>query len=87
MHLDDYRRYDLTDLAGLLKSGEVAADEVHEAARTAIEQSMATSTPSPTAPGPHLSPTPPTAPSQERPSSSRTSRATRATCPCGSAAA
>lgn len=38
MNLDDYRRYDLTDLAGLLKSGEVAADEVHEAARTAIGQ-------------------------------------------------
>lgn len=38
MHLDEYRRCDLTDLAGLLAAGEVTATEVHDAARAAIEQ-------------------------------------------------
>lgn len=38
MHLDEYRSFDLTDLAGLLTSGEVTAAEIHEAARAAIEQ-------------------------------------------------
>lgn len=38
MQLDEYRRYDLTDLAGLLTSGEVTPAEVHDAAFAAIEQ-------------------------------------------------
>ena len=38
MDLDEYRRCDLIDLADLLATGEVAAAEVHEAARTAVEQ-------------------------------------------------
>lgn len=37
MHIDEYRSYDMTGLMELLAAGDVAADELYEVARAAIE--------------------------------------------------